>query len=116
MTAKAPTPEEVAKEIQDREVQDLLSVAATPEGRRFVWWVMSIAGLFANPFTGNSKTFYNCGAMEVGQRVFHRVMMADPDLFPKMQRENSDTMTEDTRALLHAQQRAAENEDGGMTQ
>ncbi|MDT8902192.1 hypothetical protein [Anaeroselena agilis] len=112
MTSKRQpqTLEEVAEYLRDRELSDIVQVAKEPAGRRFIMRLLNMCGTFGNPFTGNSKTFYNCGMQAVGQELFKDLMEADPDLFPIMQRESLIRENDDARMVKLAEQREADGE------
>lgn len=79
--------EEILKREKDREVADLKKVLSSPEGRRYVWRLMSAAGVFRTSFTGNSTTFFNEGKREIGLTVLSEVMSASMGSFTQMQTE-----------------------------
>jgi hypothetical protein len=79
--------EEILKRIKDREVEDLKKLLSIPEGRRYIWKLMSSAGVFRTSFTGNSTTFFNEGKREIGLMVISEVMAASPTAFAQMQNE-----------------------------
>lgn len=101
--------EDVVQYMRQRELDDLRMVAKTEQGRRMLWKIMAEAGIFKNPFTGNSQTFYNCGLMKIGQTVLRDLMELDPDLFAQMQRENQMLVITDDRMM-----RAAEKKEMGV--
>lgn len=51
---------------REREVNDLKSVMATPNGRRFVWRLLEKTGLYKSSMTGNSQTFFLEGQRNIG--------------------------------------------------
>jgi len=79
--------EDRRKRLSDRQYSDLRKVLASPEGRRFVWRLMSEAGVFRSSFTGNSETFFREGKRNIGLIILGDVMVAQPDSFTVMQRE-----------------------------
>ena len=81
--------EEIQKRIKEREVEDLKKLLSMPEGRRYIWRLMSSAGVFRTSFTGNSTTFFNEGKREIGLMVISEVMAASPSAFTQMQNEFS---------------------------
>jgi len=81
--------EEVELAEQRREEGDLRKVLSIPEGRRFVWKMLSRAGVFRSSFTGNSHTFFNEGKREIGLGMFEDVMTVNSEMFVKMQKENA---------------------------
>lgn len=57
-----------AKRIADQEVEDLKWLMSDKRGRRVMWNLLAFTGVFRQPFTGNSETFFRCGMMNVGQK------------------------------------------------
>ena len=57
-----------AKRIADQEVEDLKWLMSDKRGRRIMWNLLAFTGVFRNPFTGNSETFFKSGMMYVGQK------------------------------------------------
>lgn len=56
-------------------------------GRHFVWNLLSDAGLFRQPFTGNSTTDFQCGRMDVGLKLMRKLEEQAPDEFVSMWQE-----------------------------
>lgn len=75
------------KRKRDRELSDIREVLLKPEGRRFIWRLLSEAGVFRGSFTGNSETFFKEGQRDIGLLVLRDCMEAKPDSFSQMQRE-----------------------------
>jgi hypothetical protein len=75
------------KRRREKELTDLLKVLALPEGRRFIWRLLSEAGVFRTSFTGNSQTYFNEGRRDLGLLFLNEVMAAKPEAFTQMQRE-----------------------------
>jgi hypothetical protein len=64
---------EAAKFDRIRELSDLKAVMQTPEGRRFVWRLITLGGVYRLSYQGNSDdTAFNEGRRSVGL-----VLMAD---------------------------------------
>jgi hypothetical protein len=74
----------------EREVflNDVRHVLSSVQGRRFVWRILDMAGVYRSSFTGNSTTFFNEGARNIGLRVLSDVMDAKPEAFLLMQQED----------------------------
>lgn len=72
------------------EKEDLAKVLETPEGLRFLWRVLEIAGIYRTTFTGNSYSFFNEGRRSVGLEIKADLLEIDPDHEGKMSREHQD--------------------------
>jgi hypothetical protein len=73
---------------RNRELSDIRKVLSTAEGRRWYWRVMSTAGAFHTPFTGdNNLTNHNCGKQIVGFFLLDELLEATPATLVQMQRE-----------------------------
>lgn len=71
-----------------RDMNDLKAILIMPEGRRFIWRIMSMAKMFATCFTGNSSTFHNEGGRDLGLKILKWIMDAKPESFYQMMKEN----------------------------
>ena len=82
--------EEVSKVDRDRlrHLNDIRKTVAMPEGRRLYYFILEQAGVFRSSFTGNSTTFFNEGARNVGLIMLRDLMEAKPDALNQMMREN----------------------------
>ena len=69
-------------------INDVRHVLSSVQGRRFVWRILDMAGVYRSSFTGNSTTFFNEGARNIGLRVLSDVMDAKPEAFLLMQQED----------------------------
>ena len=93
-----------AKRLQEREQGDIRKVLSLPEGRRFVWKLMSDAGVFRSSFTGNSQTFFNEGQRNMGLVILNQVMGAKPEAFTQMQAEAASEKRQHDEELKKAQE------------
>jgi hypothetical protein len=76
------------KQRRDREISDLQKILRIPEGRRLIWRIWTIAGIFRNPFNPNSNQHsFNSGQMSIGQDLLADVNEADTFAFAKIQQE-----------------------------
>ncbi|WP_338505148.1 hypothetical protein VRC35_11235 [Erwinia aphidicola] len=79
-----------AKNLAEQQEDDLRFVMQAPQGRRFVWGLLSGAGVFQSSFTGdNNATNFNEGRRSEGLRLFTAVMATCPDLYLTMANEAS---------------------------
>lgn len=72
-----------------REEGDLRKVLSLKEGRRFIWKLLSDAGIFKGGYVGDNKAFFDQGKKCLGLGVFSDVMTVDGDSFVRMQKENA---------------------------
>lgn len=66
---------------REQEIADLKTVMSTPDGRRFIWALLGVAGIYRTSFTGNSETFYREGARNVGLRYLALIEENCPELY-----------------------------------
>lgn len=72
----------------DSSIRKILSDS---EGRRFLWWLLEIGRVNAQPFTTNAiTTAFNCGELNVGNQVLARIVEVDPASYVRMQMEQID--------------------------
>lgn len=72
-----------------QESEDFKWLMSDKRGRRFIWRLLSLTGLFLNAFTGNSETFFRCGKAAIGQTVFAEINMLCPEKYELMVKENA---------------------------
>lgn len=77
-----------AKDARKREAADFLEIMGTAAGRRFVWRLLSQAGVFHSSFTGNSETFFREGKRAIGLWVMSEIDALCPESYALMVREN----------------------------
>ncbi|CNK23315.1 Uncharacterised protein [Yersinia frederiksenii] len=79
---------EVAKALRQRELNDITYLMGTVEGRRFIWRLLSLSGVFTTSFTGETNsTMFNEGRRNYGLTLFSDVMTACPDEYLIMANE-----------------------------
>ncbi len=59
-------------------------VAQTPAGKDFIWELLSMAGIYATTFTGNSQGAYNEGRRSVGLDIMQLLEEMDPTFYPTL--------------------------------
>lgn len=72
------------KRIADQEVEDLKWLMSDKRGRRIMWNLLAFTGVFQQPFTGNSETFFRCGMMNVGQKYLGDINLHAPERYNLM--------------------------------
>ena len=85
-------------------LEDTRRLASLPQGRKFIWHVLSLCELHSSSFTGNSRTFYNEGKRDVGLGVLQLLEEADPTIYPSLIMERAKKQM--------AQNQIGENENG----
>jgi hypothetical protein len=73
---------------EERHRADIKAIWATPEGRRYLWSLMALAGISKTTFTGQSLTgAFKQGEQNFGFRVLADVMEVCPDAYLLAMRE-----------------------------
>ena len=79
---------EAQRRVRQKEIDDVKKILKTPEGRRFIWKLWSVSGIFRNPFHPNSNQHsWNSGRMSIGQELLADINEADGSAFARMQNE-----------------------------
>lgn len=82
--------EERTRQKIDRDLSDIRCVAKTPEGRRFLWRVLSRSGIFrANGHEDAIGMARTEGRRENGIELLNDIMSAKASLFGQMQQEHA---------------------------
>lgn len=70
----------------------LLYMLSLPQGRKVLWDILAISGLFHQPFRAGDPeaTAFNCGALNVGLIAYAECLTIDPALTAMMTKEQSD--------------------------
>jgi hypothetical protein len=71
-----------------RHLNDIRKIVSMPEGRRIYFWTLKESGIFRSSFTGNSSTFFNEGARNIGLIMLRDLMEAKPEVLTQMMYEN----------------------------
>ena len=94
--------------IRRRELEDIEWLLSAPRGRRLLWRVFGITGIFRNSLDGSSRTFFNEGMRAIGTTLFRDMMESSPATFATMQAEAREQDENDERLA----QIAREESDG----
>ena len=85
------------------------AMCITREGRDYLWWVLEISGINANPHTANAlNTAFNCGQMNVGQQVLSHLMSVAPDGYFNMLKEREKEKNDDRLERARLEHTSAE--------
>lgn len=76
-----------SKRLEERRANGLRQIMASPDGRAWLWGLLSSCEIFSPCFTGNSTTFFNEGKRAVGLPVFHQVTEDFPEQYLLMAKE-----------------------------
>lgn len=73
----------------DRDLTDLKKVLSLVEGRRFIWRLLSDAGVFRSSFNANALAMsFSEGNRNLGLVVLNEILKVSPASFTQMQREH----------------------------
>ena len=78
-----------------RDTADLRWIMSDPRGRRFIWRLLGITGIFRSSFTGNSETFFREGERNVGLKLLTDVTRDANDFYLTAQQEAADEAKRD---------------------
>lgn len=68
------------------------------EGREFLYWLLDLTNLHANPYQGNALgTSFACGEMNVGQKLLDRIIAVSPSGYLDMLKERQAEQQEHER-------------------
>lgn len=70
-----------------REIEDFKWLVAHKQGRRLLWRLLSMTGVFTSSMTGNSQTFFNEGRRDIGLQLMAEVNEHSLEAFVQMMKE-----------------------------
>lgn len=77
--------EEADRLKEEQLLSDFEVVLKTPQGKRFLWWLLGETHIFHSMFTGQSNgTIFRNGEHSVGLRVLKKALQVDEHIFAKM--------------------------------
>ncbi len=65
-------------------VSDTRDLLKMPQGKKLLWHILSMCGMYADTFQGNSRTFYEEGKRAVGLEILSFLEEVDPTFYPRM--------------------------------
>ena len=68
----------------DTLVANTRELLKTKAGKDFIWYILSIANLYGDNFTGNSQTFYLEGKRSVGLEVLQLLEDVDKTAYARL--------------------------------
>ena len=96
------------KRLQERGANDLRAILKTPEGRRFVWSMLTKGAIFQLSFTGdNNQTNFNEGKKSVALTLLNDLLTVEPKAYLQMTLEH----TSEEKAFKDEVDKAKEMED-----
>lgn len=90
---EAADAEQAKAERQKRIVEesDFKFIMGTKQGRRFMWRLLSITGLFQNPYRGGAEfAGFHSGEQNVGQQLLAEIHGLCPERYVDMLKEQQD--------------------------
>jgi hypothetical protein len=82
--------DEHARFVTERDRDDFVWLMGDPRGRRIVWRMLEMTGVFRTSFTGNSETFFREGQRNVGLMLMAQIHDATPGQYVLMLKEQKD--------------------------
>lgn len=76
------------RDLRQQATEDLKWLMGHRPGRRIVWRLLDRAGVYRTSFTGNSTTFFNEGARNVGLSLLSEIHEVCPDAYVLMLKES----------------------------
>lgn len=87
----AQTEQDELRRLQrDREVDDFKWLMGHRQGRRVMWRLLSMTGLYRNPHVPGApseETAFRCGEQNIGQRLMAEIHEITPDSYNVMVKE-----------------------------
>lgn len=80
-------------------LENVANLANTPQGRAFIWHLLSVCNLYDDCNSGDTNTYYMLGRRSIGLEILDILNDADPTAYPNM--------------LLNAAKQQLEEEDNG---
>lgn len=81
--------EKLAKAREERRLDGLKQIMATPNGRLWMWGFLSDSGLFSTVFNGNSKDYFNLGQRNAAMPHFAQIQKHCMNEYMQMVKENA---------------------------
>jgi len=77
-----------AANLKKTEIEDIKWLMSSPRGRRLVWWLLDVSGIYRTSFSSSRNvTDFNEGGRNVGLRLLARVNDHCLDSYEKMLQE-----------------------------
>ena len=82
--------QQVAERVRQQELDDIRELMATALGRRIMWRLLAMSGVYRLSYTGNSETYFREGQRSVGLRLIADIHEACPEAYVEMLKEHRD--------------------------
>ncbi len=82
--------DERAKTNRQIEQDDWVWLMSGKRGRRIVWRLLGLTGVFRSSFTGNSETYFREGMRNIGLIVMARINESCPEQYANMVKEQQE--------------------------
>lgn len=81
-----------AKRVErNREVDDFMWLMGHKQGKRFMWRLLGITGLFRNPhIPGTEDVLFRCGEQNIGQQLLAEIHTFCPERYNEMVKEHQE--------------------------
>ena len=65
--------------------QSIVALLSTEEGKRVVFWLLEMAGVYRDAFSGDAAaTNYTLGQQSIGRRILTELNAIDPRIYPRL--------------------------------
>ena len=73
---------------REQDLNDLITVLNTKEGRRVLWRLLEHCGVFSSVFDPSARIYRNSGKQDVGHFIMSEISEADQEFLFVMMKEN----------------------------
>jgi hypothetical protein len=70
-----------------QKIDDYEFLLSSINGRRFLWGLLELCGVFSAGMSGDNYTYFYAGQRSIGTTILKDIMEIDPDAFAKMMKE-----------------------------
>lgn len=80
--------EKAEKRAKQREMNEILTILQTSQGRQYIWRLLEKCGVYQSSFDNSgSRVYFNEGQRNIGLMILADVNDADPDAYVTMMKE-----------------------------
>lgn len=79
--------DEKGKSEREREINDMILVLNTEEGRRLMWRILSHCKTFSSVWSPSAQIHYNSGMQDVGHFLMAEIVEASPEALIRMMQQ-----------------------------